>query len=200
MIVIVLLIVWVRWLRTEPGDRARIPIAAILLLVAMVALWPFARVTMNNPFGSGAVVTEPEAASIVSGLLKNIYRAFDYRDESTIYDTLERSATGDLLTQNYLETRRALELTNQGGARAKVNDVDMLSSKTDSLPQEIGFISRCSWNVTGSVGHWGHIHQRRNRYEARFTVRPVQGAWKITAMEFLSEERTGLDASGSSGS
>ena len=35
---------------------------------------------------------------------------------STIYDVLDRSVTGDLLTQTYLETRRGLELQSQGGA------------------------------------------------------------------------------------
>ena len=43
--------------------------------------------------------------------------------------------------------------------------------------------------VVGSVGHWGHIHQRRNRYTAEFTVRPVDGAWKIMGLELLDEER-----------
>ncbi len=41
----------------------------------------------------------------------------------------------------------------------------------------------------GSVGHWGHLHQRRNQYEAILTVKPVDGVWKITDLELLGEER-----------
>ena len=41
----------------------------------------------------------------------------------------------------------------------------------------------------GSVGHWGHIHIRKNEYEANVTVEPVQGAWKITGLELLEEKR-----------
>ena len=130
-----------------------------------------------------------DAATIVTGLLENIYRSFDYRDESVIYDSLERSATGELLTDIYLETRRSLELENQGGARAKVKEIEMLASSQEPLPEEVGFIALCTWNVSGSVGHWGHIHQRRNQYEARVVVKAVDGAWKITDLEFLQEER-----------
>ena len=102
---------------------------------------------------------------------------------------LARSASGDLLTQIYLETQRALVLQNQGGARAKVTEVTMVEAQRTPLPDEVGFTSRCTWQVSGSVGHWGHIHQRRNQYEAEITVKPVEGVWKITALELLNEQR-----------
>ena len=52
-----------------------------------------------------------------------------------------------------------------------------------------GFAAVATWTVSGSVGHWGHIHQRRNRYRAELTVRPLDGAWKLTDIEILLEER-----------
>ena len=126
---------------------------------------------------------------MVTGLLENVYRAFDYRDESLIYDRLERSAAGELLTEIHLETRRSLEIENQGGARAKVKDVTLLQADTTPLDGELGFVSHVTWNVSGSVGHWGHIHQRTNQYEARLTIKAVDGSWKITDLEVLQEQR-----------
>jgi hypothetical protein len=41
----------------------------------------------------------------------------------------------------------------------------------------------------GSVGHWGHIHIRKNQYEASIVVEAVEGSWKITDLELLEEER-----------
>ena len=41
----------------------------------------------------------------------------------------------------------------------------------------------------GTVGHWGHIHMRKNQYEANINVEPVDGAWKITELELLEEKR-----------
>jgi hypothetical protein len=138
---------------------------------------------------SSSRVADEDAAAIVESLLENVYRAFDYREESRIYDILEQSAAGDLLTDIYLETRRSLEIENQGGARAKVNEVEMVASEHSGLGGEVGFVSRSTWNVSGSVGHWGHIHQRRNQYQARVTVKAIDGAWKITDLELLQEER-----------
>jgi len=134
-------------------------------------------------------VTDDDAQSIVTALLQNTYRAFDFKDEGAIYDVLARSSSGELLTDVYLETRRSLELENQGGARVKVKEVDVLDSDAEPLDGELGFISRLTWNVLGSVGHWGNIHTRTNQYEARLTVKSIDGAWKLTNLELLQEQR-----------
>jgi len=41
----------------------------------------------------------------------------------------------------------------------------------------------------GTVTHWGHTHDRVNRYRARLTVAPVGGQWRLVGMELVSEER-----------
>jgi hypothetical protein len=132
-------------------------------------------------------VDDDRAEEIVTSLLHNVYRAFDFRDEETIYDTLAHSVNGDLLTETYLETRRGLELASQGGARAKVQEIEMLEVKSEN--EGPGFRATSTWNVAASVGHWGHIHQRRNQYVAELTVEPVGGVWKITGLELIQEER-----------
>ena len=45
------------------------------------------------------------------------------------------------------------------------------------------------WNVFGSVGHWGHIHQRTNVYQANITVEDIEGQWKLSGLEILEEIR-----------
>ena len=164
--------------------------AAILsvLLVAAVATLPLARVEVPVPFGSG-VPSEAESGQVVGALLTNVYRSFDYRQEERIYDTLSRSASGDLLTRIYLETRQALELQSQGGARVKVKEVVIDAAVPEGLDGRRGFRATCSWQVAGNVGHWGHIHTRVNRYDAVITIEPVDGVWKITDIEVIEEKR-----------
>jgi len=134
-------------------------------------------------------MTDKRAGEVVSSLLHNIYRSFDFRGEEAIYDVLDHSVSGDLLTQIYLETRRGLELASQGGACAKVKEIEMLSVEPHELSGEPGFSARCVWNVAGSVGHWGHVHTRTNQYEADLTIQPIDGRWKLTGLEVLQEER-----------
>jgi hypothetical protein len=152
--------------------------AALTLIATGAAFW----------LSRSAVVSQDGAAEIVSGLLDNVYRAFDFREEEQIYDVLSRSVDGELLTRTYLETRRGLELTNQGGARAKVKTIEVVALEAE--PAEAGsFRARATWNVAGSVGHWGHVHERANRYRADLRVAPVDGEWKLVELEILEEER-----------
>lgn len=128
---------------------------------------------------------------IVYNLLRNTYHAFDFRDESTIYDTLERSVTGPLLEEVYLEIRSSLELENSGGPRVRVYEVALRETEPvergDSDPTE--FDAKAEWVTIGEVTHWGHTHERTNKYEAKLTVKSRDDEWKISGLDLLNEER-----------
>ena len=158
------------------------------ILVGGIAVCALVISTICFRIGSEAVITNQRAGKVVGGLLHNIYRAFDYRREEQIYDTLERSVSGDLLERIYLETRKGLELTNQGGARAKVKDIELVEISTRS-GDDGAFVAEATWNVYGSVGHWGHIHQRSNRYVAELNITPIDDIWKLTGLEIIDEQR-----------
>jgi hypothetical protein len=139
----------------------------------------------------GRPLAPPNEATttVVIDLLRNVYQAFDYREESDIYDTLERSVSGDLLTDIYLETRRSLELVSQGGARAKVQSVEMQAIEILPADKPNSFRANATWNVNGSVGHWGHVHTRSNQYRAELLIEAVDQRWKLIDMNVLQEQR-----------
>ena len=171
---------WVYQATKKQKSRVLPVSISIMVLVSCLAALLFGE--SNNPQPARAKV-------IVNKLLHNIYRSFDYRDESDIYDVLERSVAGELLTNIYLETKRSLVLANQGGAQAKVKDVQLDSLELKPATDDKGFTAEVNWTVNGSVGHWGHIHQRRNRYQALLTVVVAQKQWKLQEMIVLQEER-----------
>lgn len=39
------------------------------------------------------------------------------------------------------------------------------------------------------MNHFGHVHYRRNRYEAAIALIAVDGVWKIRGIELLDERR-----------
>lgn len=135
-------------------------------------------------------VTPEQADEISYALLRNIYHAFDYRRESDIYDVLARSAEGELLTSIYLEVRRSLELESQGGARVRVTDLDLRKCEL-VVPWEVQdtFGVDCEWVAVGTVSHWGHTHDRVNRYRATMTIGPREGEWRLVDLRLESEER-----------
>lgn len=133
----------------------------------------------------------PDRDELVYALLRNTYHAFDFRDESTIYDTLEVSISGPLLEQVYLEMRSSLELENAGGPRIRVNEIALRECHAADSPElpEGSFKTRAEWVTIGEVTHWGHTHERTNRYEAEVTISSGSKVWKISGLNLLNEER-----------
>jgi hypothetical protein len=179
----------------------------VILFIALVMIGLVLRVLRKSmPFAVGILVlagimlagvhwfsqesrlSEDKSRQIVSRLLQNIYHAFDYRKEEKIYDILSYSVEGDLLTTIYLETRKGLLLANQGGARTKVKEISVNEVESTALGE--GKVNtRVTWEVTGTVGHWGHVHTRKNLYRAELLLSPASGNWKIEDLEILEEQR-----------
>ena len=186
---------WARWpvaalsifllallLRSVRSNRANLrPLAATSITVFALTLLLF---YTHRP----VEVNDERLKQLVGDLLHNVYRAFDYRGEDVIYDVLEKSVSGELLTDIYLETQKSLELANQGGARVKVKTTEVSNAELMKRNGDILTIAS-DWNVSGSVGHWGHVHQRTNAYRAILEVSEIDGVWKLTDLEILDEQR-----------
>ncbi len=182
------------WLIIQRRKRAR-PVGlyfglAVTLIFGGILLHPFLKVAVAKPAAVAPRMTDTDAVAVLDSLLKNIYRSFDFREEEDVYDRLATSVNGDLLSQIYLQNRKSLVVTQAGGARARVKEVEILDANVRHLDNRpLGLMFRAKWTATGTVGHWGHIHMRKNQYEANITVEPVGGAWKITGLELLEEKR-----------
>lgn len=173
------------------GFRKRRWALAIVSIALFVAAWlirPYGIVALELPPRLQAPSPE-DAAPTIHALLYNAYRALDFRDEEVVFDRLEKSLAGDVLEQVYLEMRRGLLLENQGGARVRVRQVVLtgLLSEAPTTPGTLAY--RAAWNVSGSVGHWGHTHIRTNAYDARMTLAESDGRWKISDLQILEEQR-----------
>lgn len=136
--------------------------------------------------GSGKV-TGKSATTVVSGLLRNVYRAFDYSDEGDVYDALALSVDGKLLRTIYLLVKRSLVMTEQGGAKATIQDLKITKSRLVKSEKDT-WVLDATWQVSGNVEHWGHVHTRRNEYHALFTVRG-KNEWKIVGLELKNQKR-----------
>jgi hypothetical protein len=161
------------------------PAGGVLVLVSLGLLT--AGITGMAPVSSPGRIGEEDRIELTGALLTNIYRSFDFREEGDIYDALSTSARGDILQSLYLDTRKAMEIRELGGARVKVTEVSVASA--EPLPGEDGTWLSVDWTVTGTVGHWGHIHTRGNRYTGDLRLDANDGAWKISGFHIREEER-----------
>jgi len=132
---------------------------------------------------------EKSREAVAESLLRNVYRAFDYHSESDVYDALARSVQGDLLTDLYIKIKHGLIMQEQGDAVAHVQDVKVIKTEAAEAKSKDGFAERLTWQVEGTVEHWGHIHTRVNEYSADFEIKPDGGAWKISAMSVTKQSQ-----------
>ncbi len=168
-----------------PGGS--MPFLAAWILGAVLS-WPLFNVNIAGSVDIPRVTDKQAAEKILTPLLRNVYRAFDHRAESEIYDVLALSVEGELLRKLYLETIQALTLEGREGTRVTISEfsADIVGVQPD--PDSPGFISECQWTAMGTVGHWGHAHTRVNRYTAKVTVAPIKSAWKVVKLD-VSEAR-----------
>ena len=165
-------------------------VTGTVLLAATLLLSPYMHISIGKPAIMAPTLGQAEATELMQSLLKNVYRAFDFRREEDVYDKLAVSVSGDLLSDVYLQNRKSFAVQRAGGAQAKVKKVEIIEVAMQPHPDRpLALTFKSTWTALGTVGHWGHVHMRKNQYEAKLTVEPVDGVWKITGMEMIEEKR-----------
>jgi hypothetical protein len=139
-------------------------------------------------FGPG-LPPDLEAKRVLRGLMLNTYRAFMLDDEEAVYDVLARSVAGEYLSEVYVESREALRLDTDDAALSIIDRLDVRSIESKRRSKDGAVTIVASWEVYGSVFHWGHIHFRCNAYRAEVTIVPTDGYWKVTDLQVLDQER-----------
>ena len=187
---VVVMVVWAA-VRARRQHSPGLPLVlGVLLLAAGVVAVPFGQVSLARPAMMAGDLDEARSAALLQALLKNVYRAFDFRDEEDVYDKLALSVSGDLLTDIYLQHRRSMAVQQAGGAQAKIKEVEVERARAERVEGNgLSYALHGQWTALGTVGHWGHLHQRKNRYEAVITVTAQDGHWKIVGLDLRDEQR-----------
>ena len=199
-----------------PGPKMMIPVASLIclaigigslriskrplrLLVSGVSLILAIAVsrsvgfTIDHPWQKPAELSQDQATAIFQKLHQGVYRSLDFGSEDRVYDVLATSVNGPLLETLYLQLHQSLEMKEQSGAVARIQSINYESGEVTprqsaSIPWP-GFEYHSTWTVAGTVEHWGHIHERRNRFDAGFIIEPCDGQWKITRMDIADQQQ-----------
>jgi len=176
--------------RASPQPVAAWTYLAVGAVLALVLL-PIARVELSPDAWLGPPLSAPQARAIFEALHRNVYRAFDYKNESDVYDALAESVEGPLLDQLYGEVYESLVRTDEIGAIGRVKAVRVIASEVAFPEGQRGdrLQVRCHWRISGMLKHWGHSHVRSSEYYAWYSLRRSDGRWRISAVDMLDQQR-----------
>lgn len=170
--------------------KASAGVGAMAAVIAGFLTLQHAPIAVPRPGLAPANLPAEQAQVLAERLLSNVYRSFDFRGESQVYDRLAKTIDGALLEEVYLNQRQALRIAKAGGADARVKSVNVSSATPEHISGTAAdFKIRTKWTIVGTVGHWGHIHQRVNSYDADLVISPEDGAWKIIGFDVHEQER-----------
>ncbi len=174
--------------------KKRTTTSRILRMVFLVAAGAFATklsVEIDHPWKHPKELSTDQAKDVFTALHSGLYRSLDFGTEDRIYDALAQTVDGELLEDLYLQLRQSLELRDQGGAIARIRSIEYDAgaavARKDSVVPWPGFQYKSTWTVSGTVEHWGHVHERQNQFDAVFTIEPRDGHWKITRMDVAGQ-------------
>ena len=175
-----------------PKNSVRLLVSGAAIILA-IAGWRPTGFAIDHPWRLPPELSEAQATEIFQKLHQGVYRSLDFGSEDRVYDVLATSVDGSLLEKLYLQLHQSLEMREQSGAVARIQSIKyengkqaMRASTTVPWP---GFEYNSTWTVAGTVEHWGHIHERQNRFDAVFTIEPRDGSWKITRMDIANQQQ-----------
>jgi len=180
-----------KWPENRPIALGSIPV----FLLAAALTMRVGVIEMPNPFAPEVrLPTEEQAVEIFRPLHANIYTAFDYTEESDVYDALEQSVEGEMLDALYNQMYRGLTSQDQGAAVSRIQSVDLKETEVESIgvresDRAPRFAVRARWRVEGAVYHFGHSHTRLNEYEATYTVVGTNAGWRISDSRVIRQKR-----------
>lgn len=166
-------------------------VSALLLALALIPRTSAPQLGAVDLRVGATRMDEAELRTVVEGLLGRVYLAFEEETEEGVFDALAAVTEGEVLIELYLQRRQALELEATGGGRSELKAIRLDRLVDLGPPGEAGHRIHASWEVVGSFGHWGHVHERANRYEADLVLMPVEGSWRITGFALRDMVRLG---------
>lgn len=129
-----------------------------------------------------------EASPTIEALLYNVYRAMDGPRDSGAHGRLGGSVSAGIVESVYRDIAPSLQLGNHHSSRLRIQEVEIVDVQPVDAPGESDISYRCKWKSRGSVGHWGHLHQRTTSHDGVISLAPENGTWKIARLDLLSSE------------
>jgi hypothetical protein len=114
-------------------------------------------------------------------LLVHVYSSASEAEDSVRYDRLAKVVKGELLRNIFLEVRAAMILEEREQTQTHLQQLICEVKKVN----QVGGVLEvdCEWTILAGVNHWGHRHDRINRYNAGLKLEEKDGFLYLTELK-----------------
>lgn len=138
------------------------------------------------------VADTDRTAAYVQQVLDRVYRVLNsYSDEQAV-PRLSVILEDDLLEDVYLAAAAALPVDASQPTVVDVSQVALLDFELTAVESTV-LRTRCRWQVSATVFHWGHQHERQATLTAELNLRQADGRWKLSHLELLQPVKFSTD-------
>ena len=82
-------------------------------------------------------------------------------------------------------------MAEQGGTLRWVREVTVTDA---ALSHQKGHVTiDLTWEVAGSVEHWGHLHTRTDQYQGTVVLVAEADGWKLTQFEVIDQQQKSVE-------
>jgi hypothetical protein len=142
--------------------------------------------------GLDAPRLSPELAKKVAGeVLSQVFKAINGTSDSQVYDHLSVVVGDSLIRDVFLKIKRALLVAEQGGALLWVRGVTVTDATASRKKEHVTV--NLTWEVVGSVEHWGHLHTRTDQYQGTVVLVAEPDGWKLTQFEVIDQQQKSVE-------
>ncbi len=151
---------------------------------------PKLKVERLPPIRTGAKsreLSESQVKQIASELIKRIYFTVNLESPRDRFRQLSDLGLGDYGEKLFLDLEKSLRMAEQGGSVMEVHSTRVTGVKHRKEGDVL--ILDLTWDLVGSVEHWGHLHTRRDTFTGAVHLTSERGQWAIQSFVTTDQKR-----------
>ncbi len=104
----------------------------------------------------------------------------DGLDAGRLHAALSGSFTGEALTEQYVAHLQTARQMGASGTAVATDALEYIEITREDTPEPRFAVT---WQVSGTIRHQQHTHQRTNRYQATYSLIETPDGWRIGAVQ-----------------
>ena len=133
-------------------------------------------------------LTTDQAKLLANEVVERVYSTVNLVSPRDRYRQLADLGVGEYGEKMFLELEKSLRIAEQGGSVMEVHSTEVTNLRHFREGEGL-LVIQATWDLVGSVQHWGHIHTRRDTFTGTIQLSAERGHWAIESFVTTDQKR-----------